>query len=247
MGAFTRQRNDIFTFKHFQVDQSGCAMRISSDATIFGAYVPVGNAQRLLDIGTGTGVLALMMAQRCASTARIDAVEVNTEAAERARVNAVASPFASMISVNHQSIQDFAKKTSHRYDLIFSNPPFFQNSLPPSSSQAIYLAKHSHEEGLDFASILTAVKLLLDNHGVFWVLLPKVEGIAFTNLAANAGLFEIHRVSMRHKAASPINRMISAFSRVNTELTQCELIRYDADNAPSSDLRALLAPYLLYY
>jgi len=119
VGVEKRQRSDQFTFKRFQIDQTDCAMRISSDATIFGAYIAVENAKTILDIGTGTGLLALMVAQRAHPEARIDAVEISPVAFARAKENAAASPFADMINPINQSIQEFALQSHKRYELFF--------------------------------------------------------------------------------------------------------------------------------
>jgi tRNA1Val (adenine37-N6)-methyltransferase len=242
-----RQRRDYFTFKRFHIDQSGCAMRVSSDATIFGAYIPVAGARTLLDIGTGTGVLALMVAQRASPEARIDAVEISPIAFQRARENIAASPFAIMIHTFEQSIQEFARQGHGPYDLIFSNPPFFQNSLASSSSEAAHIARHSHDDGLDFLAMVTAVERLLHAAGMFWVILPNTEHSAFLRVASNAGLYERHRLSLRHSQTSAIRRIISGLSRHDGPLDQRELIRHGSDNLPTEELHQLLVPYMLHY
>ena len=247
VGVEKRRRSDQFTFKRFQIDQTGCAMRISSDATIFGAYVPIENVRTILDIGTGTGLLALMVAQRAHPEAQIDAVEICPVAFARAKDNAAASPFADMINPINQSVQEFALQSQKRYELILSNPPFYQNDLPSSAKHTANIARHSHEHGLDFAAMLVAVEQLLHDDGVFWVLLPAIESATFSTLAAASGLYERERLCIRHKGSDLINRMISAYSRRVTKLATHELVRHAEDGSPTPELRDLLSPYMLHY
>jgi tRNA1Val (adenine37-N6)-methyltransferase len=247
VGEQKRRRSDQFTFKRFQIDQTGCAMRISSDATIFGAYIAVDNAKTILDIGTGTGLLALMVAQRAHPEARIDAVEISPLAFTRAKDNVASSPFADMIHPVHQSIQEFALQSQKRYELILSNPPFYQNDLPLSAKGTANIARHSHENGLDFAAMLAAVEQLLDDDGIFWVLLPAAESATFSALASAAGLHEKERLCIRHSSSDPINRMISAYSRRVTKLETHELVRHNENGSPTCELKELLSPYMLHY
>ena len=247
VGVEKRQRSDQFTFKRFQIDQTDCAMRISSDATIFGAYIAVENAKTILDIGTGTGLLALMVAQRAHPEARIDAVEISPVAFARAKENAAASPFADMINPINQSIQEFALQSQKRYELILSNPPFYQNDLPSSAKDSANIARHSHENGLDFAAMLAAVEQLLHDNGIFWVLLPAAESATFSALASAAGLHEKERLCLRHSSSDPINRMISAYSRRVTVPEIHELVRHNEDSSPTPELRELLSLYMLNY
>jgi tRNA1Val (adenine37-N6)-methyltransferase len=242
-----RQRNTHFTFKQFRIDQRDCAMKVSSDGCLFGAWINPNGARRVLDIGTGSGLLALMLAQRAAPETRIDAVEISPQAARMARQNVAGSPFATMIHVYEEPIQQFQPEDAQRYDLIVANPPFFLDALL-GKNKARNLARHALEDGLDFIAMLQAVMRLLADDGTFWLLLPPIELQKFSDLASTYGLHELQRVAVSHKPGDPINRLISAFSRSIGPLQTIKLVRCGDDGkTPSPEAHALLVDYMLYY
>ena len=119
--------NDYFKFKQFTIHQDKCAMKVGTDGVLLGAWAECANAKGILDIGTGTGLIALMIAQR--SNAKIDAVEIDETASKQAKENIKKSLWNDRIEILNISFQDFSKSTNEKYDLIVSNPPYFQNSL----------------------------------------------------------------------------------------------------------------------
>lgn len=242
-----RQRNTHFTFKRFHIDQKDCAMKVSSDSCLLGAYVPVDTARRILDIGTGTGVLALMAAQRSDPCTIIEGVEICSHAAETARRNVAASPFAHMVRIFEGRIQTFVPEGGIEYDLILSNPPFFQKALP-NQHLARTIARHAREEGMDFTDLVASACRLLATNGQLWLILPPVEMEIFAKLAVEAHLFEWERLAVQHKPADPPNRMISCFGRFQKPLTKKVLIRCLEDGiTPSPEVRAILRDYMLFY
>jgi tRNA1Val (adenine37-N6)-methyltransferase len=245
-----RKRNEHFTFKQFRVNQAGCAMKVSSDACIFGAFVAVKDAQRILDIGTGTGLLSLMIAQRATALKTLDAVEIDPVAARVAQQNVDASPFRDRIKVIPCSLQEFLRRnlaSPHPYDTIVSNPPFYQNSLRPKLSEKS-LAWHAGEEGLDFKTLLTSVDHLLHKEGYFWVLLPADVTAHFMQLAAqDYKLFETQRLEVRHKPLSKVYRTISCLGRPSGIFQKQELIRCSEDGSVSPQEYDLLRDYMLHY
>ena len=149
----------MFRFKHFSVEQNRCAMKVGTDGVLLGAWVPVRDTdRRVLDIGTGTGLIALMLAQRTAG-ARITALDVDPACAEQARENADASPWGGRIETVCAPVQAFGAEP---FDLIVSNPPFYDNSLP-SPDAARTTARHT--ASLPFAELLDAVGRLLAPEG----------------------------------------------------------------------------------
>src|SRR5664280_2075596 len=120
-------RNKWFEFKQFRVEQSKAAMKVGTDGVILGAWTSVDNASRILDVGTGTGLIALMLAQR--SNAAIDAVEIDDDAYCEAKFNFEQSPWKERLKIFHSDFNAFSKEYGHQYDLIVSNPPFFIDSL----------------------------------------------------------------------------------------------------------------------
>ena len=159
--------NDHFEFKQFKVIQSACAQKVSTDACLFGAWVAVHSGAKLqvLDVGAGTGLLMLMLAQKI--NAEIDGIEISEDCAKQAMENIGASPWSSRLSVIHADARDhrFEKK----YDLVISNPPFYENQLR-SPDPAKNIAWHSHELNL---TELTALAFnLLSANGILCILLP---------------------------------------------------------------------------
>jgi tRNA1Val (adenine37-N6)-methyltransferase len=241
-----RRRNESFTFKQFHIDQSGCGMKVSSDACIFGAYIPVSRVRRILDIGTGTGLLALMLAQRVDETTEIAAVEIDPAAAAMAKKNVLASPFAALIQVYQSAIQHWQPPNQDAFDLIVANPPFYQNSLQ-SEDYHRNIAWHGGRHGLDFDDLTLAVSRLLAPEGRFWVLLPSQVADGFMGLANAKDLCEVERLSLRPKPNAAVHRVISCFSRRPAETTLRELVRTDEEGEVSEEERTLLADYMLHF
>ncbi|MDD2381516.1 MAG: methyltransferase, partial [Mariniphaga sp.] len=133
-------RNNYFQFKHFSIIQENAAFKVGTDAVLLGSWVNISTAKTILDIGTGTGIIALMMAQR--STARITGIEIEKNAAEEATGNVKNSPWNQRVNILNTSFQDFVKAHTGVFDLIVSNPPFFTNSQK-SKCNLLALARHN--------------------------------------------------------------------------------------------------------
>ncbi|MBQ2026779.1 MAG: methyltransferase [Alistipes sp.] len=158
-----------FRFKQFAVEQEDVAMKVGTDGVLLGAWANTDNAKRILDIGTGTGVIALQMAQRN-PVAQIHAVEIDETAAKRARANFDMSPWAERMTVEQTAVQEF--EPSEKFDLIVSNPPYFVDSLlPPDAKRST--ARHTHD--LTFDELDSAVCRLLADDGRFALILPITE------------------------------------------------------------------------
>ncbi len=174
---------DCFTFKQFSVYQDRCAMKVGTDGTLLGAWAhaPEGKC-RILDIGTGTGLIAMMMAQRY-SQAEIVGVDISSEACAQATKNVNNSPFFERISIVNS---DIAEYESGLFDTIVSNPPYFVNSLNcPDESRAI--ARHSNS--LSYKDLLKQVGRLLSKKGSFSLVIPTDSMSAIESEAALEGLF----------------------------------------------------------
>ena len=162
--------NSFFQFKQFTVQQEKCAMKVSTDACLLGALVDENlSPKNILDIGSGTGLLSLMMAQKF-SAAKIDAVEIEENAFEQTQENFFNSLWKDRLKVHYSSIQNFAKENQHKkFDLIISNPPFFENDLL-SPNKNVNTAKHSTE--LSLSELIDCSFELLNEDGVIYLLLP---------------------------------------------------------------------------
>lgn len=156
----------IFRFKQFEVDQAGCAMRINTDGVLLGASAAHPHPVAILDIGTGTGVIAMMLAQRFPE-AKVDAVEIDIPAAATADRNFTNSPFAARTAVFPLSIEDYVP--AEKYDLIISNPPYFVNDLKnPEKRKEI--ARHA--DAYFFDMLLRKASAMLKEDGALWLILP---------------------------------------------------------------------------
>lgn len=156
----------IFKFKQFEVNQADCPMKINTDGVLLGVIAAHPSPERILDIGTGTGVIALMLAQRY-EKAKVEAVEIDPSAAQRAGLNFATSIFANRLTVTCADISIFER--SYHYDLILSNPPYFVNDLKSLEARK-GLARHADEDF--FNSLIRKVARLLNPEGLFWVILP---------------------------------------------------------------------------
>jgi tRNA1Val (adenine37-N6)-methyltransferase len=232
--------NAHFTFKQFTIHQDQTAMKVTTDACILGAYTDVKDATNILDIGTGTGLLSLMLSQR--SIAKIDAIEINESAYNQAVINVNESIFKETIKVYNTSIQGFS--TDNQYDLIVSNPPFFQNHL---KSETVSRNNSLHTDTLSFEDLLSSVLSLLSSDGTFVVLLPMYESSVFEQLAISKELYPQKKLMIRHRKGSKILRIITTFGRIKKEIIHEELIIKNPDESYTTDFQALLKDYYLIF
>jgi tRNA1Val (adenine37-N6)-methyltransferase len=232
--------NTHFTFKQFTIHQDQTAMKVTTDACILGAYADVQGAKTMLDIGTGTGLLSLMLAQR--SHASIETIEINESAYNQALINANESIFKNKITVYHTSIQNYIAEK--RYDLIISNPPFFQNYL---KSETESRNNSLHTDTLSFEDLLSSVLRLLSPNGTFVVLLPMYESSIFEQLAISEELYPQKKLTIHHRKGSKILRIITTFGRIKKEIINEELIIKNPEESYTPDFQALLKDYYLAF
>lgn len=175
-----------FQFKQFTVHQDRCAMKIGTDGVLLGAWVDLNPPpQQILDVGAGTGVIAMQLAQRTAAPV-IDAVEIDADAFEQCSDNFENSPWGDRLFCYHASIQEFASEIDETYQLIISNPPFYSENCK-SENTARDTARFT--DALPFEHLLACVAHLLAENGMFALILPKKEESEFLSLAEKAGLF----------------------------------------------------------
>ena len=244
--------NDYFQFKQFRVEQAGCAQKVSTDACLLGAAADLTGATRVLDLGTGTGLLALMVAQR-APEAAIEAIELDQAAATQAAANVAASPWASRIRVRALSLAAYAATqpappagADWRFSHIICNPPFFQRSLlPPGAPRAT--ARHAGASSLTFEEIVAFAAGFLLPQGRLVVLLPPPEMVHFAAVARGAGLAVAAQLAVRHRPGGRLTRCIWEFKAVGAPaLVAQELVIEDpAGGGYSAAFRQLLAPFYL--
>ena len=206
----------LFKFKQFDIRQTDSLMKVGTDGILLGAWASADVPQRILDIGTGTGLIALMMAQRYPN-AQIDALEINEASALEAMDNVRHSPFANRIHITHTSIQNFAEHTTNRYDLVVTNPPFFNTGLARNT------ARHTHT--LSHEDLIFGAKKLLHEGGQFCVILPKKEGEKFIERAKKCELHLAEKIQVKPKMNKATKRLLLRFSNLHsTEVVENELI-----------------------
>ena len=212
----------VFQFKQFSVNQDQTAMKIGTDGVLLGAWTPLeNNPKSVLDIGTGTGIIALMLAQR-SNAEQIDALEIDESAYEQAVENFESSPWSDRLFCFHAGLDEFVEEPEDEYDLIVSNPPFFSEDFRSENEQRD-LARF--QEAMPFEEIVEAADLLLSENGIFSVIIPFNEEDRFIELCAEVELFPIKVTRVKGAPNNKIIRSLLAFKRYELSvLTSDELV-----------------------
>ena len=182
-------------------------MKVGTDGVLLGAWVNVQHEKKILDIGTGTGLIALMMAQR--TSAQITGIEIEKNAAEEAIFNCARSDWKDRLSIQSISFQEFAKKNNEKFDLIISNPPFFVNDQK-SKHNNMAIAKHN--DLLPLPDLISGCKKLISEEGKLAVILPVTTAKKIIGLAAEAGLFLVRLTEIFPTPQKESNRCLMEFS-----------------------------------
>jgi tRNA1Val (adenine37-N6)-methyltransferase len=224
--------SSLFRFKKFLIRQDKCPMKVGTDGVLLGAWASLpsgrpGKGRKMLDAGTGTGLIALMLSQKLCEPDRhytIDAVDIDPSSCEQAMENIAASGFNAKINVICQAYHLFAERAeSHSYDLIVSNPPFFSNKLK-SPNALRNLARHSDASSLNSETLIRAAIKLLAPEGNFSLILPRTEGENFITEAKKAGLYCSRLTEVFPKPGKECLRLLMQFGlkenkREETQLT----------------------------
>jgi tRNA1Val (adenine37-N6)-methyltransferase len=233
----------MFRFKQYTVHQNYSALKVCTDSCLLGALTDLADQSKVLDIGTGTGLLTLMLAQKDEASV-FDAVEIDPESCKDAHRNFSESPFSARLKLYQESIQSFCLNKIKKYDLIISNPPFFENHLlspNPKKNRAL------HTETLSMNELLQCVSSLLKTTGKFWVLLPPFEMQKLSKLALNFNLFPEKRFLIKHSPKKPTFREIYCFSFELKTLELEETINIFENEVYSDRFAQLLKDYYLIF
>jgi tRNA1Val (adenine37-N6)-methyltransferase len=234
----------MFQFKQFSVDQSGCAMKINTDGVLLGALAEANSPASILDIGTGTGVIALMLAQRF-NDAKIDALEIDETAAQTAHQNFIKSPFTSRLEVHPIGFEQFFDRFPDRkYDMIVSNPPFHINSLE-SPGVKKSLAKHTDE--LFFEGLIRAVAGHLTANGSCWLILPLQTAQLVKATVVQYGLDLQKTISVHSYFDSLPHREILVLNLNKTKETDEQFIIYAQPKMYSEDYKNQLKEFFTIF
>jgi tRNA1Val (adenine37-N6)-methyltransferase len=200
----------MFQFKQFSVEQDRTAMKIGTDGVLLGAWTPIeNNPFSILDIGTGTGIIALMLAQR-SNAEQIDALEIDDDAYEQSTDNFENSPWNDRLFCFHAALDEFVEEPEDEYDIIVSNPPFYSEDYRSENEQRD-LARF--QDAMPFEDLIEAAALLLSENGIFSVIIPFKEEENFLALAKEYELHPIKITRVKGSPTSDIKRSLLAFGR----------------------------------
>lgn len=209
--------NPYFSFKQFTVYHDRCAMKVGTDGVLLGAWARVGQARNILDIGTGTGLVALMSAQR--SQAKIVAIDIDGEAVSQARENVLSSPWKDRVEVKLQDVCSYVPGMF--FDVVVSNPPYFANSLKGSDIQR-NMARHT--DCLDFRKLIKSVVRLLHPEGAFSVVVPADGMEEFASIALEYGFCLSRRTWVRTKPGAIPKRVLLEWKKTFAGCVEDELV-----------------------
>ncbi len=195
-----------FHFKQFSLFHHQSTMKVGTDAVLLSAWADVNNADSILDVGTGSGIIAMIMAAR--SKARVDAVEIDPASCHEAEENFARSPFNNRLKLFRQDFTTFASKTNLRYDLIISNPPFFINDM---KSENLQKNNARHTDTLSYKDLCQGTAHLLSSNSRFCVVLPYTESKYFIDIALQNNLFLAKKMLIFPKPCSRPNRVNMEF------------------------------------
>lgn len=232
--------NTYFQFKQFRIDQDVAGMKVTTDGCLFGALIDANQEGTILDIGTGTGLLSLMLAQR--TTAFIDAIEIDAQVAKQANDNTLASPWKDRLKVHNTSLQEF--EPTKRYEQIISNPPFFKdNALGTSKKKNLAI----HSDLLPMEDLLNKSLELISDDGLLCIMYPPYEMGVFIEAAIGKGFYLQKQILVRNRAAETPIRSICSFSKHQTKSPMLqELVIRSQDNEYTGDFKVLLKDYYLH-
>ena len=238
--------NSFFQFKQFIIHQDRCAMKVTTDACLFGAWMAADiqqtqNSKTLLDIGTGTGLLTLMIAQKNLHL-DIDAIEIDSAAAEQSKENRNASTWKNRVNVIHDDVRSF--KPVKKYDLIISNPPFYENELQSGNKQRD-TAHHSKHLTMD--NLLQIIKLNLVEDGNFYLLLPYKRKDEIEKLVVDNNLTIVKKICIRQSVNHDYFRIIIKGGLKNSPVKEeKEISIRDNEQKYTNDFIGLLKDYYLH-
>lgn len=232
--------NSYFQFKKFTIHQDRCAMKVGTDSVLLGAMASVKSANSILDIGTGTGIIALMLAQRN-DIAKITTIEIDDEASKQAEENVAASAWKDRINIINGDFNHY--QFLQKFDCIVSNPPFYTEDLKchdPLRNMA------RHTDSLTFDALLRQVRLLLLDTGLFTVIIPTSQVQYFVDTAYLYGLYLSSQITIYSKREKPSKRSVLVFSANKRPAQQEVLLIHSDDGTYTDNFKALMHDFYLY-
>lgn len=232
--------NSYFSFKQFTIHQENCAMKVTTDACLFGAWAnsKIGSAETLLDIGAGTGLLSLMLSQN--RSIKIDAIEIETSCYGQLWQNIQSSSFSSSINAIHGDIKEW--ETVTRYQVVISNPPFYEKQLR-SDQAGVNLARHA--DGLTLDALFSHAKRLMSSDGFFYVLMPFYRKTESIDLASRFQLFPVSIADVKQSPFHDAFRVMIQFSTTKHDIENETIIIKKNASEYSDAFKLLLEQYYI--
>ena len=249
----------VFRFKKFEVVNERSAMKVNTDGVLLGAAMTISPSDRtMLDVGTGTGTIALMAAQRLSSAIlnsssvilnevknpRIDAIDIDEASASEASANFIKSPWSAILRVHHLPLEEFAASAETVYDLIFSNPPYFEDSLTAPDERKS-TARHT-SDGLSYRDIFEFAKDRLSENGRVSLVLPADQEAALTRYARMCGLYLFRILRVRTVPRKAPSRIIAEFSRTRCAELSEELLTIQDEGKYTQEYLSLTGDFYLF-
>lgn len=237
-------RNNYFQFKQFKIIQEHAAMKVGTDGVLLGAWANSDNVTQILDVGTGTGLIALMMAQR--TNASVTGIEIEKKAAVEATDNILNSPWSQRIKIINESLQNFQPPGDTRYDLIISNPPFFTKS---KRSKVERLAIAKHNDLLPFNDLIKYSANLMTENGKIALIIPFLSYDEVIEYSQNANLHVIRKTLVKPYPSKNPHRVLLELGKPNTSKPEMDTININDENRQnfSEKFKTLISPFYLNY
>ncbi len=229
-----------FQFKQFSVEDNTSTMKVGTDAVLLGAWTNVQNAKNILEIGTGSGVISIMLAQR--SEVKIEAIDIDKNSVDQASDNFKNSPWDKHLSAKHFSLKEFMIENKNRYDLIISNPPFFIDSLKSPNKNK---TRSKHTDELSYSDLIRGLIHFLSPQGRACIILPYNESKSFINLARIEKLYLNKQLLIKPKKDKVANRVLMEFSFKKVSLNETKIYLREIDNSFSDEYKNLSKDYYL--
>ncbi len=229
-----------FQFKQFSVEDNKSTMKVGTDAVLLGAWTKIQNTKTILEIGTGSGVISIMLAQR--SEVKIEAIDIDKSSVNQASDNFKISPWNKHLAAKHFSLKEFIIESKNQYDLIVSNPPFFIDSLKSPNKNK---TRSKHTDELSYSDLIQGLIHFLSPQGRACLILPFTESKSFINLARLENIYLNKQLLIKPKKSKQANRILMEFSFSKTTLEKDEIYLRKADNSFSDKYKNMSKDYYL--
>ena len=235
-----------FRCKQFTIEDDQCAMKVGTDSLMLGSWVEVNGAKHILDIGTGSGLLAIMLAQKADHICQIEGIDIDRNAIKQAKVNASNSPWSQQLHFYQRSLQEYASNI--KYELIVSNPPYFPENISANKIDSLTNRQRARQTlTLDHQSLLQHVVLMMAEQGQFYCVLPAQSAELFCKYAQQVGLYCVNMLWVLAKPNKTASRVLMAFSLQQASQKAQQIIIHTHDGNYSADYMALCQDFYLNF